>query len=229
MSELLSGFEVLEAMKEHWVKKNDTGRGKYSLAYKFVDGQVMRFDTDRPMKQDNVTISSMDINFFLKDTFSIYEEPLKVGELVKITTPHGAFVFGTIDDATHNGKKQVITVQGSGAGHYAESAVRITEEEFKVEQRKEMFRAVGRAVDEFRIGDMVEHKGVNAIVRSVQGLYVVLTGEYNGHVNAEDVIPFKFVTYVDAVAPVRIKVEPPVAPCSVAPMGLQNMSAKELF
>lgn len=233
MTKTYKGFEALLRMEKGWIQKEDM---PFNI-YRFEDGVIKakRLGADRYIE------TVININLFFNSTFVDYVEPLAVGDIVKITTPHRAFVFGTVDRANFSGPKDIITVQGSDAPHYAERAVRITEEEFKVEQRKEMFRAVGRAVDEFHRGDIVSvnHNGCVVCVEVTKqdggsAKMVEYRGLHDGYKYACDVTPIKFVTYVDAIPPRRIKVEQPVAPCAgqSVPMpttGLQNMSAKELF
>ncbi|AMO25858.1 hypothetical protein Blue_035 [Bacillus phage Deep Blue] len=216
MTKVYSGFEVLEVMKTQWVKKNDNDRGRYSLAYTFVDGKVVRFDTDHPKKPGNVTISSMDINFFLKDTFSVYREPVRVGEFVKIEKT-AETIYTKVETVFEDCGRTFVRMTGVQVPFRIETVDRITAEEFELVKRTETFLAAGRNLDVFNRGDVVKYRGVEAIVRSVHGYAVSLTGDYMGHVSSIDLTPIKFVTYTDATDPKFVTVKKIVAPCT-APM-----------
>lgn len=216
MTKVYSGLEVLEVMKDNWVRKVGDDKRKYTLAYKIIDGVVKRFDTSYPHQYYNPSFmihSTMDINFFLTDTFSIWDEPLVAGDTVRVNITGGT-IYGEIDTFLEEYGIRCFRFKGNSTPYKVSSAVRIEKDELASLKRKATFEQEGRRVDEFRMGDIVEYKGVKAIVRSIQGLYLVLTGEYSGHVSAKDVTPYKFATYVYATHPDYVK----VAPCTAPPM-----------
>ncbi|UXQ88864.1 hypothetical protein Thu_248 [Bacillus phage Thurquoise] len=233
MTKTYSGLEVLEVMKEHYVIKNKVeGNGTYTLAFKLIDGLVRRIDTTVFDRFDEPVTTSMDINFFLKDTFSIWEKPLRVGEFVKIEKT-AETIYTKVETVFEDCGRTFVRMTGVQVPFRIETVDRITAEEFELVKRTETFLAAGRNLDEFRSGDVVKYRGVEAIVRSVHGYAISLTGDYMGHVSARDLTPIKFVTYTDATDPKFVTVKKVVTPCNgQAPMpgmGLQNMSAKDVF
>lgn len=203
MTKVYSGFEALERMKTHWIQKEDTPFNKY----RFEDGVVKAKSLGAECYLD----THININLFFNNTFVDYVEPLAVGDTVKVKLLTGE-LFGEVGQVFDEWGKTWFRFKGNRANYNVENAVRIEEDELAALKRKATFEQKGRRVDEFRMGDIVEYKGVKAIVRSIQGLYLVLTGEYHGHVSAKDVTPYKFATYVDATAPAYVKVDPCTAP-----------------
>lgn len=219
MTKTYTGFEALERMKTHWIQKEKLAFNKY----RFEEGvvKVKNLETGRYL---DITVN---INLFFNNTFVDYVEPLAVGDTVKVDIISGT-LYGEVDRFLEEYGVQCFRFKGNSNLYKVSSAVRIEKDELVALKRKATFEQKGRRVDEFRMGDIVEYKGVKAIVRSIQGLYLVLTGEYHGHVSAKDVTPYKFATYVDATAPAYVK----VTPCTAPPMpGTEQpiMNTKEIF
>ncbi|ANY29256.1 hypothetical protein [Bacillus phage PK16] len=203
MAKTYTGLTALERMKESWIVRQEGS----SFAYKWEKNHVVRLDLNllRNGATRNVRESDIGINYFFNNTFIDWVDPFEEGAPVKVTLEDVTY-YGTLQQYGHTADLQpYVKLIGLMAYFNADKAERITEEELVAAKRIDVFKLASRKLDEFRIGDMVEYKGVNAIVRSVQGLYLVLTGEYSGHVKAEDVTPFKFASYVYATAPVLSK------------------------
>lgn len=221
MSKVYSGLEVLEVMKEHYVIKNQVeGKGNYSLAFKLIDGLVRRIDTTRPHTYNDPVATSMDINFFLKGTFSIWREPLVAGDTVKVNITGGT-IYGEIDTFLEEYGIRCFRFKGNSTPYKVSSAVRIEKDELAALKRKATFEQAGRRVDEFHSGDIVEFKVAGHTYQAIvmqQGLgkdkLVQFRDCYGGSIPARDITPVKFVTYVDATAPDYVK----VAPCTAPPM-----------
>lgn len=208
MTKVYSGFEALERMKTHWIQKEDTPFNKY----RFEEGVVKV----KSLSGGHYIETTININLFFNNTFVDYVEPLVAGDTVRVNITGGT-IYGEIDTFLEEYGIRCFRFKGNSTPYKVSSAVRIEKDELAALKRKATFKQEGRKVDEFRMGDIVEYKGVKAIVRSIQGLFLVLTGEYHGYVSAKDVKPYKFATYVYATHPNYIKVDP-VAPCTAPPM-----------
>lgn len=216
MTKTYKGFEALERMKTNWIQKEKEPYNRY----KFEDGVVKV----KSLTLDEYLDVQVNINLFFNNTFVDYVEPLKVGDIVKVESK-GHTVYTTVMEAFEKDGKTLTSLAGVDTllSHF--KADRITEEEFELIKRKEIFRRAGRNLDEFRKGDIVEitedGKTFKAEVKQ-QGdgssKMVEYAGVYYGYKYGCDVKPIKFVTYTEAADPKYVAVENEVTPCTGQPM-----------
>src|SRR6476659_7796690 len=117
MTKTYKGFDALFRMKEVWIKKDDLAFN----AYMYEEGCIVVMDLDtRRVKELDVNI-----NFFFRNTFVDYVEPLEAGNPVKITTDEHTY-YGTVLSTGHTtDKKPFVRLVGSTLFFNADRAERI--------------------------------------------------------------------------------------------------------
>jgi len=179
-----TGFEAIERLKTNVI---DDGK----LLYRYnMELNLVEFSMKEPINLpwQHVTI---DISFFFNKEFVDYVEPLKVGEWVfheedkligKVTDKDGRYI------ATDN-------MGRSYKAYWDDTLRRATSEEIAKEKRRRLFENHGRAIDEFKQGDVVTPADNDKALLLVEDYNpqknaVRISGSYY---NASDVNPTYFI------------------------------------
>ncbi|WQZ49332.1 hypothetical protein Z3_16 [Bacillus phage Z3] len=235
MTKTYTGFEALERMKTHWIQKEKI---PFNI-YRFEDGKIKA----KSILNGEYINTTININLFFNNTFVDYVEPLVAGDTVKVELMTGT-LYGEIGQVFDEWGKTWFRFKGNKAPYSVDVAVRIEKSELDLLKREATFKAAGRRVDEFHSGDVIQVKsgvrtGITTVINAggsrleIPNTDAIQPGAYGGssYVQASEVKPIKFVTYVDATTPDYVKVDP-VAPCTAPPMpgmGQPIMNTKEMF
>ncbi|WP_242145920.1 MULTISPECIES: hypothetical protein [unclassified Bacillus cereus group] len=158
-----TGFEAIERMKTHWITTQEKG-----CAWKIKEDEIWkRFD-------DTEWTATELINFFFRNEFIDYVEPLKFeeGEMFVMETENAKWyaVFGSEDDYKYNVKisypVNTMRVYEGGFLWKGDDCTfrKPTDEELEEFERFMVFHKKGRKMDEFKLGDIVEREDALYIV-----------------------------------------------------------------
>ncbi|MGA4461973.1 hypothetical protein ACPA2L_04490 [Bacillus bombysepticus] len=142
-----TGFEAIERMKTNVI---DDGKSLYRYN---MELNLVEFSMKEPNKipWQNVYI---DISFFFRKEFVDYVEPLKVGDWIYLKQSNGNNLVGEIK-RFHEIYKNTIITDASECAIGIEVVRKATSGEIEKEKRRRAFEKVGRAIDEFKEGDVV--------------------------------------------------------------------------
>jgi len=141
------GFEAIERMKTNVI---DDGKSLYRYN---MELNLVEFSMKEPNKipWQNVYI---DISFFFRKEFVDYVEPLKVGDWIVAWSSEEVCKITEVD---YLGRKGHMKTDYCSGGDYqvATTYRKATTEEIAQEKRHRLFEKHGRAMDNFKKGDVV--------------------------------------------------------------------------
>ncbi|EJP81254.1 hypothetical protein [Bacillus cereus] len=141
-----TGFEAIERMKTNVI---DDGKSLYRYNMEFNLIEFSMKDTKLPWQQHVI----IDISFFFSREFVDYIEPLKVGDWIVAWSSEEVCKITEVD---YLGRKGHVKTDYCSGGDYqvATTYRKATIEEIAQEKRRRVFKRHGRAIDEFKEGDI---------------------------------------------------------------------------